>query len=92
MRGRVAPGARGCVARHGNSDDSVTYSVAVSWQSPTAAGAPAYPKGASTATRNAIDCGRNQQRPDASGVATHLWTAPWIQTIFGTDAYTDQLW
>ena len=29
---------------------------------------------------------------NASGVATHLWTAPWIQTIFGTDAYTDQLW
>jgi hypothetical protein len=27
-----------------------------------------------------------------SGLATHLWTAPWQQTIFGTDAYTDQLW
>ena len=29
---------------------------------------------------------------NASGVATHLWTAPWIQTVFGTDNYTDQLW
>ena len=29
---------------------------------------------------------------EASGVATHLWTAPWKQTVFGTDAYTDQLW
>ena len=26
-----------------------------------------------------------------SGVATHLWTAPFIQTVFGTDKYTDQL-
>ena len=26
------------------------------------------------------------------GIATHLWTAPFIQTVFGTDAYTDQLW
>jgi hypothetical protein len=29
---------------------------------------------------------------EASGIATHLWTAPFIQTVFGTDAYTDQLW
>jgi hypothetical protein len=27
----------------------------------------------------------------ASGVGTHLWTAPFIQTVFGTDTYTDQL-
>ena len=27
-----------------------------------------------------------------SGVATHLWTAPFIQTTFGTDRYTDELW
>ncbi|MEI6629977.1 MAG: hypothetical protein WCO15_04755 [Actinomycetota bacterium] len=26
-----------------------------------------------------------------SGIATHLWTAPFIQTVFGTDKYTDQL-
>jgi len=71
------PGARGCVSRHGNSDHSVTYSVAVSWQSPTAAGAPAYPKEVSTATRNAIDCGMTQQRSDANGVATRrvVWTS-----------------
>ena len=29
---------------------------------------------------------------EASGLAKHLWTAPWQQTIFGTDAYTDELW
>jgi hypothetical protein len=29
---------------------------------------------------------------ESSGVAQHLWTAPWIQTVFGTDTYTDQLW
>lgn len=29
---------------------------------------------------------------DASGVAKHLWTAPFIQTVFGTDTYTDELW
>jgi hypothetical protein len=29
---------------------------------------------------------------EASGVATHLWTAPFIPTVFGTDAYTDELW
>ena len=28
---------------------------------------------------------------EASGLAKHLWTAPFIQTVFGTDAYTDQL-
>jgi hypothetical protein len=29
---------------------------------------------------------------EASGIATHLWTAPFMQTVFGTDAYTDELW
>ena len=29
---------------------------------------------------------------EASGVATHLWTAPFQQTLFGTDAFTDELW
>lgn len=29
---------------------------------------------------------------NASGLATHLWTGPFIQTVFGTDTYTDQLW
>ena len=29
---------------------------------------------------------------NASGVAKHLWTAPFIQTVFGTDTYTDELW
>ena len=29
---------------------------------------------------------------EASGIATHLWTAPFIQTVFGTDTYTDELW
>lgn len=29
---------------------------------------------------------------DCSGIATHLWTAPFIQTVFGTDTYTDELW
>ena len=29
---------------------------------------------------------------NASGLGTHLWTAPFIQTIVGTDTYTDQLW
>ena len=29
---------------------------------------------------------------ESSGLAKHLWTAPWQQTVFGTDAYTDQLW
>ncbi len=29
---------------------------------------------------------------EASGIATHLWTAPFKQTVFGTDTYTDQLW
>ena len=27
-----------------------------------------------------------------SGLATHVWTAPFIQTEFGTDKYTDELW
>ena len=29
---------------------------------------------------------------EASGLATHLWTAPFKNTVFGTDTYTDQLW
>jgi hypothetical protein len=29
---------------------------------------------------------------EASGLATHVWTAPFIQTDFGTDRYTDELW
>lgn len=29
---------------------------------------------------------------DAGGVATHLWTSPFQQTVFGTDAFTDELW
>lgn len=29
---------------------------------------------------------------EASGLATHLWTAPFIQTVVGTDRYADELW
>jgi hypothetical protein len=36
--------------------------------------------------------GRFGEQLEASGIATHLWTAPFIQTVFGTDAYSDQLW
>jgi hypothetical protein len=32
------------------------------------------------------------QAIDDSGLATHVWTAPFIPTDFGTDKYTDQLW
>ena len=28
---------------------------------------------------------------EASGLAKHLWTGPFMQTIFGTDTYTDEL-
>jgi len=28
---------------------------------------------------------------NASGVGTHLWTSPFINTVFGTDTYTDEL-
>ena len=28
---------------------------------------------------------------NASGLATHVWTSPFINTVFGTDIYTDQL-
>jgi hypothetical protein len=35
--------------------------------------------------------GRFAEQMNASGVATHLWTAPFINTVFGTDTYTDQL-
>jgi hypothetical protein len=36
--------------------------------------------------------GRYGEQLNASGIGTHLWTAPFIQTVFGTDTYTDQLW
>ena len=36
--------------------------------------------------------GRYGAELEASGLATHLWTAPFIQTVFGTDTYTDELW
>jgi hypothetical protein len=29
---------------------------------------------------------------NASGLATHVWTGPFMQTVFGTDTYTDELW
>lgn len=29
---------------------------------------------------------------DESGLVTHVWTSPFIQTVFGTDTHTDQLW
>lgn len=29
---------------------------------------------------------------EATGLARHLWTAPFVQTVFGTDRYTDELW
>jgi hypothetical protein len=29
---------------------------------------------------------------EASGLATHAWTAPFINTVWGTDTYTDELW
>ena len=32
------------------------------------------------------------QAIDESGLATHVWTGPFIQTDFGTDRYTDELW
>jgi hypothetical protein len=28
---------------------------------------------------------------DASGLATHVWTSPFVSTVFGTDTYTDEL-
>jgi hypothetical protein len=36
--------------------------------------------------------GRWGAQLEASGIATHIWTAPFIQTVFGTDTYTDELW
>lgn len=36
--------------------------------------------------------GRFGEALEASGFATHVWTSPFIQTVFGTDTYTDQLW
>ena len=36
--------------------------------------------------------GRFGEQLNASGLATHLWTAPFKNTVFGTDTYTDQLW
>jgi hypothetical protein len=35
--------------------------------------------------------GRFGEAMNASGVATHLWTAPFLNTVFGTDTYTDEL-
>lgn len=29
---------------------------------------------------------------ERSGLGTHLWTAPYIPTVTGTDTYTDELW
>jgi hypothetical protein len=29
---------------------------------------------------------------DASGLATHVWTSPFLNTVFGTDTYTGELW
>lgn len=36
--------------------------------------------------------GRFGAELEASGLAKHLWTAPFIQTVFGTDTYTNELW
>jgi hypothetical protein len=36
--------------------------------------------------------GRYGAELEASGLARHLWTAPFQQTVFGTDTYTDELW
>jgi hypothetical protein len=35
--------------------------------------------------------GKYGEQLEASGIAKHLWTAPFIQTVFGTDTYTDEL-
>jgi hypothetical protein len=32
------------------------------------------------------------QAIEDSGLASHVWTGPFIQTDFGTDKYTDELW
>ena len=32
------------------------------------------------------------ERFEATGLGTHVWTAPYIPTVTGTDTYTDQLW
>ena len=29
---------------------------------------------------------------ESSGLAKHLWTSPFKNTVFGTDTYTDELW
>ena len=36
--------------------------------------------------------GRFGAQLEASGLATHLWTAPFITTVTGTDTYTGELW
>lgn len=36
--------------------------------------------------------GRIGDAIEASGLATHVWTAPFINTVWGTDTYTDELW
>ncbi len=36
--------------------------------------------------------GRWAQELAASGLGTHIWTAPYLATVHGTDTYTDELW
>jgi hypothetical protein len=36
--------------------------------------------------------GRLGDALDASGLATAAWVGPFVQTRFGTDAYTGELW
>ena len=36
--------------------------------------------------------GRHGEEMEASGLATHVWTSPFIQTVFGSDTHTDHLW
>lgn len=58
--------ARGCVTRQTNSDNSVTYGVAVAWRGVNATKFPAYPAGVSAAAKRAIDCGRNLYAADGA--------------------------
>lgn len=61
--------ARGCVTRQTNSDNSVTYGVAVAWRGANATNFPTYPAGITAAAKRAIDCGRNQYGADAASGA-----------------------
>lgn len=36
--------------------------------------------------------GRWGERFEAAGLGTHVWTAPFLATVHGTDTYTDELW